>query len=90
MRLTKPHNHEPDLKLLARLMIRNKILEETLNSDAPLKEVYKNATVGEDRADLKEFNLDFNSICRLVTTNKKQLHWHASIIRSYQFYILGL
>ena len=67
IRLTKPHNHEADLRLLSRLTIRNKILQETLRTPfTPLKEVYKNATLGEDGADLKEFNLDFSSIARWV------------------------
>ena len=67
VRLTKPHNHEADLRLLSRLTIRNKILQETLRTPfTPLKEVYKNATLGEDGADLKELNLDFSSIARWV------------------------
>ena len=60
IRLTKPHNHEPDLRLLSRLRIRNKILQETLSSDAPLKEVFKNATLGEEGADL----VGYSSISR--------------------------
>ena len=82
MRLTKPHNHEPDLKFLSRLMIKNRILEETLNSDASLIEVYQNATAGEDRADLREFNLEFSSICRWVITKTKQFHWLACCIHN--------
>ena len=55
--LTKPHNHEPDMRLLSSLRIRNKILEETVRTPfTPLKVVYKNATHGEEGADLVEYN----------------------------------
>ena len=65
IRLTKPHNHEPDLRLLSRLRMRNKILEEAVRTPfTPLRVVHQNATLGEDSAELKEFNLDYNSICR--------------------------
>ena len=56
IRLTKSHNHEPDTRLLSLIRLRNKILQETLNSDAPLREVFKNATLGEEGADLLAFS----------------------------------
>ena len=66
IRLTKPHNHEADLRLLSRLTIRNKILQETLRTPfTPLKEVYKNATHGEEDADLVEYNKIESTMRRL-------------------------
>ena len=53
IRLNRPHNHEPDVEMLSFLRIRSKILHETVRTPfTPLKEVYKNATYGEERAHL--------------------------------------
>ena len=53
IRLNRPHNHEADVEMLSFLRIRSKILRETVRTPfTPLKEVYKNATYGEERADL--------------------------------------
>ena len=53
--LSRPHNHEPDLRLLSRLRVRNKILQEAEVSDAPLAQVFKDATCGMEGAELVEY-----------------------------------
>ena len=48
---SKKHHHEPDMQLLKCLKLRNKVLNEAGTSNAPLNNVFKEATRGEEGGD---------------------------------------
>ena len=52
IKITNAHNHEPDLTLLKKLQIRNKILTEVANTTTPLNQVFHDATRGVEGAEL--------------------------------------
>ena len=52
IKITSPHNHEPDIDLLKKLKIRDTILQAAANSTDPLRQVFHDATRGVPGADL--------------------------------------
>ena len=55
LELKTGHNHEPDVPLLKKLKIRQKVLTASCTAKVPLNEAFKDATRGEDGADLVSY-----------------------------------
>ena len=52
LKITNAHNHRPDLTLLKKLQLRNKILAEVATSTTPLNQVFHDATRDVEGAEL--------------------------------------
>ena len=55
LELSTGHNHEPDVQLLKKLKIRQKVLDASSTAKVPLNEAFKDATRGQDGADLVSY-----------------------------------
>ena len=62
--LKKAHNHAPDTKLLTTLKIRAKVLGAAESSNAPLNQVFKGATRGEEGSELVAYGNIYKAMQR--------------------------
>ena len=68
LKITNAHNHRPDLTLLKKLQLRNKILAEVATSTNPLNQVFHDATRGVEGAEL----LGLPSIATTMLRKRRQ------------------
>ena len=62
LKITTPHNHQPDLKLLHRLKVRKAVLDAAASSSDQLNQVFNDATRGVEGAEL----VGYGTMYRLV------------------------